>query len=258
MRIVRFKYKKTLRWGILKDSFVVLLKEPPFQKIVPTGIKIPFNKIKLDVPAQPTKIVMVGLNYRDHARELHMPLPMDPVIFLKPPTSLIAHGQKIVLPQGVHRLDYEAELALVIKKEAKNISPDEAHRYILGFTCLNDVTARDVQKKDGQWTRAKSFDTFCPVGPWLETTFDPSKASVTCRLNGKTRQSSNTSNLIFSVNYLVSFISRVMRLFPGDVISTGTPPGVGAMQPGDRVEVEIEGIGVLENTIVVDKKRKRA
>jgi 2-keto-4-pentenoate hydratase/2-oxohepta-3-ene-1,7-dioic acid hydratase in catechol pathway len=183
---------------------------------------------------------------------------MDPVIFLKPPTSLIAHGQKIVLPQGVERLDYEAELALVIKKEAKNISPDEAHKYILGFTCLNDVTARDVQKKDGQWTRAKSFDTFCPVGPWLETRFDPSKASVTCRLNGRTRQSSNTSNLIFSVNYLVSFISRVMRLFPGDVISTGTPPGVGAMQPGDRVEIEIEGIGVLENTIAADKKRKRA
>jgi 2-keto-4-pentenoate hydratase/2-oxohepta-3-ene-1,7-dioic acid hydratase in catechol pathway len=257
MRIVRCKYNKQLRWGILKDKFVVLLKEPPFQRIVPATVKIPLNKIKLEVPAQPTKIVLVGLNYRDHARELRMPLPMDPVIFLKPPTSLLAHGQKIVLPQGVERLDYEAELALVIRKEAKNISPDEAHKYILGFTCLNDVTARDVQKKDGQWTRSKSFDTFCPVGPWVETRFDPSNASVVCRLNGRAKQNSSTSNLIFSVSYLVSFISRVMKLFPGDVISTGTPPGVGAMQPGDKVEVEIEGIGVLENSVSADKKRKR-
>jgi 2-keto-4-pentenoate hydratase/2-oxohepta-3-ene-1,7-dioic acid hydratase in catechol pathway len=186
-----------------------------------------------------------------------MSLPIDPVIFLKPPTALLAHGQKIVFPQSIDRLDYEAEMALVIKKEAKNISPDEAHKYILGFTCLNDVTARDVQNKDGQWTRAKSFDTFCPVGPWVETDFDPSKAPVSSRLNGHPRQSSNTSNLIFSVNYLVSFISRVMRLFPGDIISTGTPPGVGAMQPGDSVEIEIGGIGVLENHVVADKKRKR-
>ncbi|MFA5099963.1 MAG: fumarylacetoacetate hydrolase family protein, partial [Candidatus Omnitrophota bacterium] len=214
---------------------------------------IPFHKAKLAVPAEPTKIVLVGLNYRDHAAELDMTLPIDPVIFLKPPTSLLSHQQKIVLPKGVDRLDYEAELAVVIRKEAKNISLEDAPKYILGYTCLNDVTARDVQKKDGQWTRAKSFDTFCPVGPWLETAFDPSKSTVMCRLNGAMRQRSQTSNLIFSIPYLVSFISRVMRLFPGDIISTGTPPGVGAMKPGDRVEVEICGIGVLENMVVAEK-----
>jgi 2-keto-4-pentenoate hydratase/2-oxohepta-3-ene-1,7-dioic acid hydratase in catechol pathway len=253
MRLVRCTYNSKFRWGILKDKGVVLLKEPPFRKIIPSKTVIPLHKVKLSVPAEPTKIVLVGLNYRDHAAELNMTLPIDPVIFLKPPTSLLAHQQKIVLPRGVERLDYEAELALVIRKEAKNISPDGAEKYILGYTCLNDVTARDVQKKDGQWTRAKSFDTFCPVGPWLETSFDPSKSVVSCRLNGAMRQRSRTSNLIFSIPYLVSFISRVMKLFPGDIISTGTPPGVGAMRPGDRVEVEISGIGVLENKVVSEK-----
>ena len=254
MRLVRCKYNSTFCWGILKDKTVVLLKESPFQKILPSRISIPLHTIKFAVPAEPTKIVLVGLNYRDHATELNMPLPIDPVIFLKPPTSLLAHQQKIVLPKGVDRLDYEAELAVVIRKEAKNVSIENALKYVLGFTCLNDVTARDVQKKDGQWTRAKSFDTFCPVGPWLETNFDPSTSTVMCRLNGAVRQRSPTSNLIFSVPYLVSFISRVMRLFPGDIISTGTPPGVGAMKPGDRVEVEICGVGVLENTVVAEKK----
>ncbi|MFA6383742.1 MAG: fumarylacetoacetate hydrolase family protein [Candidatus Omnitrophota bacterium] len=253
MRLVRCKYNSKFRWGILKGKNVVLLKEPPFSKIIRSKTSIPFHKLELCVPAEPTKIVLVGLNYRDHAAELNMPLPIDPVIFLKPPTSLLAHHQNIVLPAGVDRLDYEAELALVIRKEAKGISPDDAAKYILGYTCLNDVTARDVQKKDGQWTRAKSFDTFCPVGPWLETSFDASKSCVLCRLNGALRQRSMTSNLIFSIPYLVSFISRVMRLFPGDIISTGTPPGVGAMKPGDRVEVEICGIGVLENAVVSEK-----
>jgi 2-keto-4-pentenoate hydratase/2-oxohepta-3-ene-1,7-dioic acid hydratase in catechol pathway len=257
MRLVRCTYNSAAHWGILKDKTAVLLKEPPFKRIVLSKTSLPLHKIKLAVPAQPTKIVLVGLNYRDHAAELDMPLPIDPVIFLKPPTSLLAHGQNVVLPHGVERLDYEAELALVIKKEAKNVSVDDAAKYILGYTCLNDITARDVQKKDGQWTRAKSFDTFCPVGPWVETAFDPSKSTVICRLNGQLRQRSSTSNLIFSVPYLVSFVSRVMRLFPGDIISTGTPPGVGAMKPGDRVAVEIEGIGILENNVVAEKKKKK-
>jgi len=258
MRLVRCKYNSEYRWGILKDADVVLLKEPPFRAIVPSKTTIPLSKLKFAVPAEPTKIVLVGLNYRDHAVELNMPLPIDPVIFLKPPTALVAHKQKIVLPKGVDRLDYEAEMALVIRKEAKNIPVEDAAGHILGYTCLNDVTARDVQKKDGQWTRAKSFDTFCPVGPWVETAFDPSASTVLCRLNGSVRQRSQTANLIFSVPYLVSFVSRVMRLFPGDIISTGTPPGVGAMKPGDRVEVEVCGIGTLENRVVEEHRGTRS
>lgn len=258
MRLVRCKHNSGLHWGLVKGSDVFLLKDTPFRKIVPSKTSIPLSKIKFAVPADPTKIVLVGLNYRDHAAELNMPLPIDPVIFLKPATALLAHGQKIVLPRGVDRLDYEAELALVIRKEAKNIPPEDASKYILGYTCLNDVTARDVQKKDGQWTRAKSFDTFCPVGPWVETDFDPGNSTIICRLNGAVRQRSQTTNLIFSVPYLVSFVSRVMRLFPGDIISTGTPPGVGAMKPGDHVEVEVCGIGVLKNSVVSENQAKRS
>jgi len=201
-------------------------------------------------PVQPSKIILVGLNYRDHARELRMAIPKEPVIFLKPPTAVIANAGNIIYPSGVKRLDYEAELALVVKKTARNIPAKSAKNYILGYTCLNDVTARDLQKKDGQWTRSKSFDTFCPIGPWIETKLDPSNLRIQCRLNDKLKQDSSTANFIFPVEYLVCFISRIMTLFPGDVISTGTPVGVGPMQPGDRVEVEIEGIGKLFNQVI--------
>ncbi len=201
-------------------------------------------------PVQPSKIILVGLNYRDHARELHLAIPKEPVIFLKPPTAVIANAENIIYPLGVKRLDYEAELALVIKKKARNIPAERVKKYILGYTCLNDVTARDLQKKDGQWTRAKSFDTFCPIGPWIETNLDPSNLRIKCRLNNKLKQDSSTANFIFPVEHLVSYISRIMTLLPGDVISTGTPVGVGPMQPGDRVEVEIEGIGKLFNQVI--------
>ncbi|MBU2044132.1 MAG: fumarylacetoacetate hydrolase family protein [Candidatus Omnitrophica bacterium] len=198
---------------------------------------------------KPTKIILCGLNYRDHAKELKMKIPKEPVIFLKPLTTLIGPGDKIIYPKGVKRLDYEAELALVIKKKAKGIPFKEARKYILGFTCLNDVTARDLQNKDGQWTRAKSFDTFCPLGPHVETDLDVSNLRIQTYLNRKLKQDSTTSQLIFSVGYLVTFISKVMTLFPGDIISTGTPPGVGPMKPGDIVEVKIEGIGTLRNEV---------
>jgi 2-keto-4-pentenoate hydratase/2-oxohepta-3-ene-1,7-dioic acid hydratase in catechol pathway len=178
-----------------------------------------------------------------------MPIPSEPIIFLKPPTAALSHKGKIVYPPGVKRLDYEAELAFVIKKKAKNIPQKDVSKYILGYTCLNDVTARDLQKKDVQWTRAKSFDSFCPVGPWIETDLNPDNLKITCCLNRALKQRSSTSNFIFSVPYLVSFISKVMTLCPGDIISTGTPPGVGPMQKGDRVAVEIEGIGCLENIV---------
>jgi len=250
MKLVRFKYKDKINWGIVEQDFIKVLRQEPFDKCVVSKNSIPLNKVKILPPATPTKIILCGLNYKDHAKELSMDIPDEPVIFLKPCTSLIGYGENIKYPSCVRRLDYEGELAFVIGKNAHSVREASAFDYILGFTCLNDVTARDLQKKDVQWTRAKSFDTFCPLGPWLETDIDPEHLLIRTRLNGKIVQDSNTSNLIFPIQYLVSFISNIMTLYPGDIISTGTPLGVGPMQPNDTVEVEIEGIGKLMNKIV--------
>lgn len=217
--------------------------------MVSGGEVIPLSEVTLLPPCQPSKIVCVGLNYVRHAEELKMSLPDEPILFLKPPSSVLAPEGRIVLPQSSKQVDFEGEMAVVIGKRCRNIKADEADGHILGYTCFNDVTARDLQKKDGQWTRAKSFDTFAPFGPWIGK-IDPSNAEIRTRINGRTMQSSNTSDLIFSVPRLVQFISSVMTLEPGDVIATGTPPGVGQLQRGDVVEVEIEGIGVLRNTAV--------
>jgi 2-keto-4-pentenoate hydratase/2-oxohepta-3-ene-1,7-dioic acid hydratase in catechol pathway len=249
MKLVRFLDKHKVFWGLNEDGKVTLLKEPPFKRIKLSRAKFALKKIKLLPPAEPNKIVLVGLNYKDHARELGMPSPREPLIFLKPATTLIAHGQAIVYPQGVNRLDYEAELALVIKEECKNVKPKDASRFILGFTCLNDVTARDLQKRDGQWTRSKSFDTFCPLGPWLETELDYEGLNIRSYLNGQLKQNSNTSQFIFKPWQLLSFISRIMTLSPGDIISTGTPSGVGPMAKGDIIEIEIEAIAKLINYV---------
>lgn len=197
----------------------------------------------------PTKVVLVGLNYRDHAKELKMRLPEEPILFLKPLTSLIGHEQYIIYPEQAKRVDYEAELAVVIKDKCENIEPDEVMDYIEGFTCLNDVTARDLQQKDVQWTRAKSFDTFCPVGPRIVTNIEPNNVKIQSYLNGELRQDSNTSNFIFNVEELVSFTSKVMTLKPGDIIATGTPSGIGAMKRGDTIKIKIEGIGTLRNCV---------
>jgi len=199
---------------------------------------------------KPSKIIAVGLNYTDHARELKMELPENPLLFLKPPSSLIFNGDSIVYPQPTKELHYEAELAVVIKDRIKNVSKEEALSHILGFTCGNDVTARDLQKSDGQWTRAKSFDTFCPLGPEIVSGISIDNLDIKLFLNGELKQSSNTSNMIFKVDFLVSFVSQIMTLEPDDVILTGTPAGVGPMQVGDVVEVEIEGIGKLKNKVV--------
>jgi 2-keto-4-pentenoate hydratase/2-oxohepta-3-ene-1,7-dioic acid hydratase in catechol pathway len=198
---------------------------------------------------QPTKVVLVGLNYKDHARELQMPLPDEPILFLKPPTALIGPEGYIVYPEQSKRVDYEAELAVVIKDQCKDIEPDEVMDFVEGFTCLNDVTARDLQRKDVQWTRAKSFDTFCPVGPRIVTDIEPNNVKIQSYLNGELRQDSNTSNFIFNVEELVSFTSKVMTLQQGDIIATGTPSGIGAMQRGDTVEIKIGGIGTLRNYV---------
>lgn len=198
----------------------------------------------------PTKIIAIGLNYIDHAKELSMPIPEYPIIFMKPPTSVIESGGSILYPAQSKEVHYEGELAIVIKDKTRFVKPEDAHRHITGYACANDVTARDMQRIDGQWTRSKSFDTFCPLGPGIVPDIDPVNLDIATRVNGITKQHSNTKNMIFNVFYLVSYISEIMTLLPGDVIITGTPPGVGPVVPGDEVEVEIEGIGILKNKVV--------
>lgn len=198
---------------------------------------------------RPTKVVLVGLNYKDHAKELKMRLPEEPILFLKPPTSLIGPENSIIYPAQSERVDYEAELAVVMKDKCKDLEPDEVMEHVEGFTCLNDVTARDLQSKDVQWTRAKSFDTFCPVGPQIVRDIEPNNVKIQSYLNGELRQDSNTSNFIFNIEELVAFASKVMTLQKGDIIATGTPSGIGAMKRGDTIEIKIEGIGTLRNYV---------
>lgn len=198
---------------------------------------------------KPSKVIAIGLNYRDHAKELNMPIPEYPIVFMKPPTSVIEDGDDIIFPPQTQELHYEGELGIVISVQAKNVPVADADRYIAGFTCANDVTARDLQRMDGQWTRAKSFDTFCPLGPRIVKDIDPQNLGIATRVNGQIRQRSTTANMIFNVYELVSFVSVIMTLVPGDVIITGTPPGVGQLYPGDTVEIDIESIGVLKNTV---------
>ncbi|MFH1503962.1 MAG: fumarylacetoacetate hydrolase family protein [Candidatus Omnitrophota bacterium] len=250
MKIAKFIYKRNVLWGKVENSFLIPLKEEPYKSIKLTAEKIPLKKCRLLAPADPSKIILTGLNYKDHAQELNMKIPQEPVIFLKPPTALTGPNTVIIYPKTVQRLDYEAELAIVIRKKAKNIKAKDAHKYILGYTCLNDITARDLQSKDIQWSRAKSFDTFCPLGPWLITKLSSLDLKIQLYLNGKLKQNSSTKSFIFSLEYLIAFISSIMTLLPGDIISTGTPPGVGKMRKGDIVEVKIQGIGCLKNHII--------
>ena len=249
MRIVRFKRDGDACYGIVEGSIVNELEGDIFSRYEFTGKKHPLETLKIIAPCQPTKIVALGLNYRSHAEELKMTLPEDPLLFLKPSTAVIGPGEHIIYPSMSHRIDYEAELGVVIGKRAKGVSEDEAEPYILGYTCFNDVTARDLQGKDKQFTRSKGFDTFAPMGPWIETELDPADVKVESYLNGELRQSGTTADLVFSVFKLVSFISTVMTLLPGDVIATGTPAGIGPMQVGDTIEIVVEGIGALENRV---------
>ncbi len=250
MRLVRFLSQGKPAFGTIAGDELTQLEGGFLSTPKKSAVRHALGGIRLLPPCTPSKIVAVGLNYRDHAQEMSLPVPDEPIIFLKPPTSIIGPGDPIIYPRTASRVDHEAELGVVIKDRTRDIAPAEAREHILGYTCANDVTARDMQKKDGQWTRAKSFDTFCPVGPWIETEIDPGDLQIQAFLNGEPRQSSRTSQFIFPVEELVSFISRIMTLEPGDLIITGTPAGIGPMQPGDEVEVRIEGIGSLKNTIV--------
>ncbi|MGC8908454.1 MAG: fumarylacetoacetate hydrolase family protein [Desulfomonilaceae bacterium] len=243
MKIVRFlSGEKALTGKLVGDSILPLDDSPDTWRYL-------LGAVKLLPPCTPSKVVAIGLNYRDHAEELGLALPEEPLLFLKPPSSIIGPGETILAPPQSKRVDYEAELAVVISRTARQVKAEKAADYILGYTCLNDVTARDLQSKDGQWTRAKGFDTFCPIGPWIETDLDPSDLEISLYLNDELKQHSRTSNLIFDPFRLVEFVSHVMTLTPGDVIATGTTSGIGPMRPGDKVEVRIEGIGSLFNFV---------
>ena len=209
------------------------------------------DEVKVLVPVAPSKIVCVGRNYREHAAELGNKMPDEPLLFLKAPSAVIASGDEIELPRASQQVEHEGELGVVIGRLAHKISDDDPLSYVFGYTCVNDVTARDLQRKDVQFTRGKSFDTFCPVGPWIETDIDPTNVTVQTRLNGELKQKGNTADMAFSVAFLIRYISEIMTLYPGDLIATGTPAGVSRMNPGDTVEVEVTGIGILRNTIGV-------
>jgi len=216
-------------------------------------LAIPFEDLRLLSPVVPGKIVAVGRNYAAHAAELGNDVPDEPILFLKPPSALLDPGGTIRIPRSSRRVDFEGELAIVIGTRAKHIGPDAWRNVVLGFTCANDVTARDLQKKDVQFTRGKGFDTFCPLGPWIETDVDPADLGIVTRVNGLVRQNGRTSRMAFDCGYLVSFISSIMTLEPGDVILTGTPEGIGPLAEGDVVEVEIEGIGSLQNQVAEEE-----
>lgn len=250
MRLIRFLSGEMARYGIIEGDGVYEIEGDIYGEYSITKKNYRLDDLKLLPPCEPSKIVAIGLNYRDHAEEVGKRLPEEPMLFLKPSTSTIGHEEHIIYPKSSRRVDYEAELALIIKKKTKNIDKDGALDAVLGYTCFNDVTARDIQSKSGQFTRSKIFDTFAPIGPFIVTDLDPSGLDVKSFLNGELRQSSNTKHLIFDVPYLVSFISEVMTLLPGDVIATGTPNGIGPMSVGDQVEVVIEGVGTLKNHVV--------
>lgn len=250
MKHIRFRKEHEVKRGILEENEekeVRVIEGNPGDNYKLTDEYYNLSQIELLSPCNPGKIVCVGLNYLDHARELEMEIPEEPIIFFKPATSVIGPEDKIKYPQMSQQVDYEAELAVVIAKEAKDLAEEEVEDYILGYTCFNDVTARDLQNEDSQWTRAKSFDTFSPIGPTVVTDLKPDDLQIQLFKNGVLKQDSNTSQMIFSIEEIVSFVSQIMTLRPGDVIATGTPPGVGEVESGDELEVKIEGIGSLIN-----------
>lgn len=250
MKIVRFTTGFNIEYGVLYEDAIMSIVDSPFESIKETNRHYRISDVKMLSPCLPTKIVALGANYPSHAEEMNSNLPDEPLIFIKPPTSVIGTEDKIIYPPSSERVDYEGELGVVIKSITRQVAKEQARHHILGYTCVNDVTARDLQSKDKQWTRAKSFDTFCPIGPCIETEIDPSDLSLETCLNGITRQKAQTSQLIFPVYELVSFVSHIMTLLPGDVIATGTPAGIGPMLPGDTIEIKIDGIGTLRNYVV--------
>jgi 2-keto-4-pentenoate hydratase/2-oxohepta-3-ene-1,7-dioic acid hydratase in catechol pathway len=253
MKICRFtsEVSDTPKFGVIEGDYVQPLSGLPYTGLVKEGQPLPLGKVSLCAPVNPSKIVCVGRNYRDHAAELGNPMPSEPLLFLKATSALIGPGDKIVLPEISSQVEHEGELGVVIGRTARRLADDcNPLAYVFGYTCLNDVTARDIQRRDIQFTRGKSFDTFCPVGPYIETSLRPDELELTTRLNGKTTQRGKTSDMAFDVPYLLRYISRCMTLYPGDLLATGTPAGVSRMIPGDVVEVEVSSLGVLTNHVV--------
>jgi 2-keto-4-pentenoate hydratase/2-oxohepta-3-ene-1,7-dioic acid hydratase in catechol pathway len=250
MRIVRFRAADKIRYGVLEGSQIVEYAGTPYGTFKKARKKFPLRHAVLLAPVVPSKIVAVGLNYRERAGEINLPVPAEPIIFLKALSSLCGPDDPIVCPPQAGSVEYEGELALVIRKRCHHVSPERAREHVLGYTCLNDVTARHLVGPQGPWARAKGFDSFCPVGPCIATDIDPHGVEIETYVNGEKKQASNTKDLIFPVEDVVARISAVMTLLPGDVIATGTPGGVGPMGPGDHVEVRIDGIGSLRNPVI--------
>ncbi len=252
MRIVRYQKKNERAcYGWMLESKVGPIVGDIYGEFQRLEADTPLGAVKLLAPAQPTKIICVGRNYAEHAKEQNAEVTNVPLIFLKPPSAILNPGETIILPPQSQQIEHEGELVAVIGKRGRNIITENAHEHVLGYTIGNDVTARDLQHSDGQWTRGKGFDTFCPFGPWVDTDFDASDAVITCRVSGQPRQMASTRDMVFSVGQLIAFISSVMTLEAGDLIFTGTPAGVGPLKAGDTVEVEIEGLGKLSNPVAV-------
>jgi 2-keto-4-pentenoate hydratase/2-oxohepta-3-ene-1,7-dioic acid hydratase in catechol pathway len=251
VRIARFTKDGDLFFGVVEsDDTIATVAAHPFGEIQFTGERQPLADVRLTAPILPSKVIAIGKNYAEHAREMGGEAPEQPVMFMKPSTSVIGQLEAVVHPPQSERVDYEGELAVVIGRLCREVPKERASEVILGYTCANDVTARDLQKSDGQWTRAKGFDSFCPLGPWIETELDPSDLAITTTVNGETRQDSRTSKLLHDVPELIEFVTSVMTLLPGDVILTGTPEGVGPLNVDDEVSVTIENIGTLTNRVV--------
>ncbi|PSM17605.1 fumarylacetoacetate hydrolase family protein [Nitratireductor sp. StC3] len=249
MKIVRFSHQGSASYGLLEGDSVAVLSKPPFDGIDRTGQVLPLEAVRLLAPVTPSKLVCVGLNYTLHAEESGVPVPEEPMLFMCAPSAIIADGEEIRLDNAGDRIDFEAEIGIVVGTKARNVAAGDAAKHILGYTCANDVSNRVLQKKDGQFTRAKSFDTYKPVGPCIATDLDPDNVDIKLWQNGELRQSSNTNDMIFPIGRIFEFVSGIMTLFPGDLIITGTPSGVGPMASGDEMVVEIDKIGRLRNTV---------
>ena len=255
MKLVRFRSGEDIAYGLAEAAGVTLYVGSPLVAWEPTETVVPWDAVHLLAPVLPSKVVCVGKNYVDHADEMGGQVPEEPLIFLKPATAVVGPDAGVSYPSLSTEVHHEAELAVVIGRVARHVRAEDASSYILGYTAANDVTARDLQRRDGQWARAKGFDTFCPLGPAIETEFDPlERMAIVCRVNGEVRQSGFTSEMVFGVGEILEYVSRVMTLLPGDVILTGTPAGVGPVVPGDLMEVEIDGIGTLQNRVVAGSR----
>lgn len=252
MRLVRFRFGDRIATGAIDEGSqdIRILRGTFFEDPIPTGEQVPLEDVRLLAPVLPSKLVCVGKNYAAHAAEFGMEVPEEPLLFLKPSTAVIGPGDPIQLLPISTRVDYEGELAVVIGRLTRNVRAEDAFKYILGYTCANDVTLRDLQHTNDQWARAKGFDGSCPLGPWVETVLDPNDIRIETRLNGEIRQAAQTSDMVFGVAELIEYITEFMTLLPGDVLLTGTPEGVGRLSKGDVVEVEVDGIGALQNPVV--------